>query len=196
MALRMADTVRNKDLGSQEAGILWSLTLKSWFFSSWTVKWDVRNLAQSEMSCGLGSYDLLKAWGRTVLGRWLMDPEQMGVIFTPFQSEQEHWSTEANLREARRDRSCASPQLICLVTELCPCWTSVYPPIRMELCPSHMLSGSRKRFIKFHDLLISSWAYNETPGEPELGAQLVHWVKGSAVPSWPLLSPWVAHSIC
>lgn len=72
------------------------------------------------------------------------------------------------IEKAKRDRTCsASPQLIGIVTDVCPCWASVYPSIKQESCLSHMEPGSRKGVIKFHGLIISSWTYNETPGTPD-----------------------------
>lgn len=134
---------------------------------------------------------VLKAWGG-----WLMGQEQPGVFTIPLQRGQEPWGTEVDLHlgaleKARRDRTCACPQLI-TTGDRCE------PVLDLSLSfqkAGVIWSGCRKGFIKFYDLIISSWICNKTPGKPELGPQLVHWERWNAAPSQPLLATWAARII-
>lgn len=141
----------------------------------WTIKWDTKKLEHSKMglrvwvvktpvsSSGLNKYE-----GGTMLGRWVVDQEQTGVFMFPPQRGEVLWGPETDpylraIGKARREKRLVVPLPSCYDW----CWASACPSIKQEACLSHVQSGCRKGFIRFYDLMISSWIYSETPGNAD-----------------------------
>lgn len=148
MAVRMPDIARSREDSGSLWVMGWELSEDFWemcfvfvFFPSWTIKWDVKNLGHSKMQLGCGHlWHLcqalaLKAWGGqsredSLWGHYHSSPLKHWGQTPPF---------ECNWENKERQKTCsASPQIIGLVIDVCPCWASVYPSIKQESCPTHI----------------------------------------------------------